>query len=173
MTDVAPNEELERLRAANAELERRMARRVRLRGALSALLLVLGCGLAVLSLVAVWLRATMLNTDRYVSTVTPIAANPGVQDAVAKKLETAIYTRVDFASEKWTDQPLLQDHATAMRGPADRYRSRLRMLLSLGALEGGGSVTRVALDMGYASTSAFIAAFRRSFGATPREMFSR
>lgn len=53
------------------------------------------------------------------------------------------------------------------------WRLRLRLLLSLGALEGGDSVTRVALDMGYASTSAFIAAFRRSFGLTPREMFSR
>ena len=53
------------------------------------------------------------------------------------------------------------------------WRLRLRMLLSLGALENGESVTRAALDMGYASTSAFIAAFRRSFGVTPREMFLR
>ena len=51
------------------------------------------------------------------------------------------------------------------------WRLRLRLLLSLGALESGRSVTQVALDMGYASTSAFIAAFRRSFGMTPREMF--
>ncbi len=61
------------------------------------LLLVLGCGLAVLSLVAVWLRVTLLDTDRYVDTVAPIAAEPAVQDAVADKLETAIYSRVDFA----------------------------------------------------------------------------
>ena len=53
------------------------------------------------------------------------------------------------------------------------WRLRLRMLLSLGPLETGASVTRVALDMGYASTSAFIAAFRRVFGTTPREMFAR
>lgn len=53
------------------------------------------------------------------------------------------------------------------------WRLRLRMLLALGALERGERVTKVALDSGYASTSAFIAAFRRAFGMTPREMFAR
>ena len=62
------------------------------------LLLVLGCGLAALSVVAIWLRVTLLDTDRYVDTVAPIAAQPAVQDAVADKLESAIYSRVDFAS---------------------------------------------------------------------------
>src|SRR6476620_2345622 len=83
MTDVALTEELERLRAANAELQNKVNRRLRWRGAGSGLLLTLGCGLAVLSLLALWLRGTLLNTDRYVSTVAPIAANPAVQDAVA------------------------------------------------------------------------------------------
>ena len=98
VTDVAVHDELERLRAQNAELEKRIARRVRWRSSFSGLLLVLGCGFAVLALVAIWLRVTLLDTDRYVSTVAPIAAEPGVQDAVAKKLETAIFTRVDFTS---------------------------------------------------------------------------
>ena len=91
-------DELERLRAENAALEKRVNRRVRWRSSLSGLLLILGCGFAVLALVAIWLRVTLLDTDRYVSTVAPIAAEPAVQDAVAKKLETAIFTRVDFAS---------------------------------------------------------------------------
>src|SRR3954447_26254696 len=90
--------EVERLRAENAKLQRRVEWRASARRASSGLLLVLGCGLAVLSLVAIWLRATMLNTDRYVSTVAPIAADPAVQNAVAKRLETAIYSRVDFSS---------------------------------------------------------------------------
>jgi hypothetical protein len=92
------DEEVERLRAENAALTRRVARRVRLRSAAAWSLLVLGCLLAVLSLVAVWLRVTLLDTDRYVDTVAPIAAEPGVQQAVAGKLETAIYSRIDFAS---------------------------------------------------------------------------
>ena len=49
------------------------------------------------------------------------------------------------------------------------WRRRLRLLKSLTGLEAGDSVTAVALDSGYASTSAFIAAFRKEFGVTPRE----
>ncbi len=49
------------------------------------------------------------------------------------------------------------------------WRRRLRLLKSLTGLEAGASVTGVALDSGYTSTSAFIAAFRREFGATPRQ----
>ena len=47
------------------------------------------------------------------------------------------------------------------------WRRRLRLLLSLSALEAGSSVTAVALGAGYDSTSAFIAAFRETFGFTP------
>jgi hypothetical protein len=89
--------EVERLKAENAELTRKVEWRRQFRRASSGLLLVLGCGLVALSLVAIWLRVTLLDTDRYVETVAPIAAEPGVQDAVAQKLETAIYSRVDFA----------------------------------------------------------------------------
>src|SRR4051794_12073372 len=90
--------EVERLRAENAALSRRVEWRRSLRRASSGFLLVLGCGLAVLSLLAIWLRATMLNTDRYVNTVAPIAADPAVQGAVADKLKTAINSRVDFTA---------------------------------------------------------------------------
>ena len=48
-----------------------------------------------------------------------------------------------------------------------QWRQRLRLLLSLDALEAGESVTQVALAHGYESTSAFIAAFRGVFGSTP------
>ncbi|MBV9495232.1 MAG: helix-turn-helix domain-containing protein [Acidobacteria bacterium] len=37
-------------------------------------------------------------------------------------------------------------------------------------LAAGESVTNAALDAGYASTSAFIAAFRKTFGTTPGKM---
>jgi AraC-like DNA-binding protein len=51
------------------------------------------------------------------------------------------------------------------------WRQRLRLLLALAGLERGERVNRVALDSGYNSPSAFIAAFRRNFGLTPTEMF--
>lgn len=47
------------------------------------------------------------------------------------------------------------------------WRQRLRLMLSLGGLEAGHPVTRVALDYGYDSPSAYIAAFKTLFGRTP------
>ena len=78
--------ELERLRAENAALRARAgpgaeptptagpAARRRWRTVVAALLLVLACLLAPLSLVAVWTRNQLIDTDRYVATVTPLAA---------------------------------------------------------------------------------------------------
>jgi len=51
------------------------------------------------------------------------------------------------------------------------WRQRLRLLSALPALERGERVTDVALGCGYESLSAFIAAFREQFGATPGEFF--
>jgi hypothetical protein len=95
--DVAKlRDEVESLRAANARLGKRVARRLRLRRAALVLLLVLGCGLAAMSAIAIWTRATVLDTDRYVSTMAPIARSPAVQETVADKLDTAITSKVDF-----------------------------------------------------------------------------
>jgi len=51
------------------------------------------------------------------------------------------------------------------------WRRRLRLLLSLKRLEQGGNVTAAALESGYDSTSAFIAAFKRLFHKTPGDFF--
>ncbi|NOT01837.1 MAG: helix-turn-helix transcriptional regulator [Phycisphaerales bacterium] len=51
------------------------------------------------------------------------------------------------------------------------WRQHVRMLKSLELLAAGKSVTVVGLDVGYAGTSAFIAAFRRAFGTTPRRYY--
>lgn len=53
------------------------------------------------------------------------------------------------------------------------WRQRARLLTSLGGLEGGASVTATALNAGYDSTSAFIAAFKGLFGVTPGDLFRR
>ena len=47
------------------------------------------------------------------------------------------------------------------------WRRRLRLLHGVRLLAGGESVTNAALDAGYSSTSAFIAAFKKTFGTTP------
>lgn len=48
-----------------------------------------------------------------------------------------------------------------------RWRRQLRLLRSLEKLAAGGAVTDVAYQVGYESPSAFISAFRRTFGTTP------
>lgn len=48
-----------------------------------------------------------------------------------------------------------------------RWRQQARLLDALPALERGDAVTAVALDSGYQSVSAFIAAFRRQFDVPP------
>jgi hypothetical protein len=69
-----------------------------MRRAALVLLIVLGCGLAAASLIAIWTRATVLNTDRYVNTMAPIAESPAVQDAVSERLGTRITESIDFVA---------------------------------------------------------------------------
>jgi AraC-like DNA-binding protein len=51
----------------------------------------------------------------------------------------------------------------------DAWRQKARLIASTAALSGGSSVTIAALDNGYDSPSAFIAAFKRQFSMTPRQ----
>ena len=71
-------------------------RRTRARRGSLAFLLGFGCLLVALSVIAIFVRVTVLNTNRYVDAMAPIAASPAVQQAVADKLDTAITGRVDF-----------------------------------------------------------------------------
>jgi len=47
------------------------------------------------------------------------------------------------------------------------WRRRMRLFQALRLLEAGSNVTAVALEVGYATTSAFSAAFAREFGRSP------
>lgn len=53
-----------------------------------------------------------------------------------------------------------------------QWRRQSRLLSSLERLANYESVTRIALELGYESPSAFSAAFRETFGVTPRQYFS-
>jgi AraC-like DNA-binding protein len=54
-----------------------------------------------------------------------------------------------------------------------RWRQQARLLHALQQLAAGTPVTRVALDVGYRSPSAFIAMFQRVLGATPGHYLAR
>ncbi len=55
----------------------------------------------------------------------------------------------------------------------DAWRQRARLIASTAALASGVSVTEAAFGCGYASPSAFIAAFGRMFGATPGQFIGQ
>ncbi|MFD0143562.1 MULTISPECIES: hypothetical protein [unclassified Streptomyces] len=94
--------ELEALRARVAALEAEAARppvrRHRLRSFFAALLIVLGCVLAPLGIVAAWTADTIGDTDRYVETVAPLASDPDVQAAVANRVTGAVMEHIDLQS---------------------------------------------------------------------------
>jgi hypothetical protein len=61
------------------------------------LLIVIGCILAPLSVVAVWTKNLVTDTDRYVTTVAPLASDPAIQNAVADKITAEIFMHLDVA----------------------------------------------------------------------------
>ncbi|PWI18032.1 hypothetical protein DI272_30680 [Streptomyces sp. Act143] len=110
--DNAEQVELEALRARVAVLEAGQSHppRHRIRSFLAALLVVIGCILAPLSVVAAWVADEVGDTDRYVDTVAPLASNPDIQSAAANRVTDALMTRIDLST-------LLADAA-----PGDRPR---------------------------------------------------
>jgi len=54
-----------------------------------------------------------------------------------------------------------------------QWRQQMRLILSLERLAGGEPVASVADALGYATTSAFIAVFRKTFGQPPARYFKR
>ncbi len=68
----------------------------RWRRILVAFLVVFGCILAPVSIVAVWIHATLLDTDQWVDTVGPLIDSPDIQDAVAVRLTDAVVNGTDL-----------------------------------------------------------------------------
>jgi hypothetical protein len=65
------------------------------RGPLATLLIVLGCVLAPISVIAVWSANQVSNTDRYVANVSPLIREPAIRNAVTDKISTAIGNQID------------------------------------------------------------------------------
>lgn len=61
----------------------------------SAVLIVLTCILVPVALMATWVHDIALDTDRYVSTVAPLASEPAVQDAAVHRITEAVGAHVD------------------------------------------------------------------------------
>ena len=95
---------LEDERAELARLRRELATyrqdhapvRRRWRSAMAVLLVIVGCVLLPLSVVGVWARNQVSDTDRYLANVTPLASDPGVQNAIADRVTAEIFGRLDL-----------------------------------------------------------------------------
>jgi len=93
-------DEVERLRAENAALREYMARAgadatQRQRTVISAMLATLAAVCVVAAVPLVWFGATMLDTDRYVEAVAPLADDPQVREAAADVVADEVLARVD------------------------------------------------------------------------------
>ncbi|HEY2307210.1 MAG TPA: hypothetical protein VGI05_15140 [Streptosporangiaceae bacterium] len=65
---------------------------------MATVLIVVGCLLAPVSVLAVWVASEVSNTDRYVATMEPLVHNPAIQNALTDKITTEITTRLKATS---------------------------------------------------------------------------
>lgn len=119
---LAENEELRR---RNEELEKGIGHsgwRGRLRAAVVVVLVVLGTLLATVSAPAIWGRNLVLNTDRYVETLTPLASDPGIQAAVVKAIDAQFAAHVDVRAFV---EDVLPPRAAPLAGPIESAMNSL------------------------------------------------
>jgi uncharacterized membrane protein len=64
-----------------------------------ALLLVVACILTPLSVLAVWTRNTLIDTDQYVDTVGPLAHNDAIIEAAARNISDSLISSTDVEAK--------------------------------------------------------------------------
>ncbi len=97
VTSTAPTNASPATPAAAAEADGSSNRRrpTRRRRVLLVLLFLLTCLAILTSSVTVWVHQTVLNTDRWVSLVGPVAANPAVQAAMSEQIASQVIIALD------------------------------------------------------------------------------
>ena len=117
----ATRAELEKLREENERLRAQLAvgpdgvsHTSRRRDRVSLVMAVLGAILLVVSVLGVWTRNVVLDTDRYVDTVAPLATDSEVQKAVSDRIATAVSDAADIKS---LAQDALPEEASFLAAP--------------------------------------------------------
>ncbi len=92
----------------------------------ASLLLLIAALLATISVVARYARDEIINTDTYVATVTPLASDPAVQDAVTNRATDEIIAKIDIPKlindlANATGRPNAPAIASVIAGPVTNY----------------------------------------------------
>jgi hypothetical protein len=116
--------EVERLRAEREKLEARVEtleakpqKRRRLRRILTPILVALSIIVFTVTVPAAWGARTVLNTDRYVATVAPLADDPAVQASIATKLTDQVFLALNVEGTLSDALATLGERATVLAGP--------------------------------------------------------
>ena len=111
---------------------------------------------------AVPLKLPMPNDARALRIAEALRESPGDTTSLARLSRKA-------GASKRTIERLFQSETEMSFG---KWRQQLRLLHALRLLALGESVTAAALEVGYDSTSAFIAAFKTVLGTTPGQYYA-
>lgn len=167
-------DDVERLRAERdalsqrvEALESRPQRRRRASRIAAAVCVTIAVLLFAVTIPATWARRTLLNTDRYVATVGPLASDPAVQEYLARTLTAQLFAALDVQDRLSTRLEAREPRLVFLAGPITSavqgfVEERLRTLLSsetfariwaeanrfvhaevVAALEGGGETVQV------------------------------
>ena len=116
--------EVERLRAEREDLEARVEsleakpqKRQRTRRILTPILVALSILVFTITVPAAWGARTVLNTDRYVATVAPLADDPAVQASIATKLTDQVFSALNVQATLSDALAALGGRATVLAGP--------------------------------------------------------
>lgn len=109
------------------------------------------------------LRLPLPDDPRARAAADHIAAAPGRSTAIGDAAREAGLTR----------RTLERLFARETKMTLGNWRKQARLIQSLQLLAEGAPVTEVALEVGYSSASAFIAAFKAALGYTPSRYFDR
>ncbi|MGA9162263.1 MAG: hypothetical protein WB297_15550 [Actinomycetota bacterium] len=116
--------ELERLKAEREALEARVEtleakpqKRRRLRRILTPILVALSIIVFTVTVPAAWGARTVLNTDRYVATVAPLADDPAVQASIATRLTDQVFSALNVEGTLSEALGALGERATVLAGP--------------------------------------------------------
>jgi hypothetical protein len=116
--------EVERLKAERQELEARVetledkpVKRRRLRRVLTPILVALSIVVFTVTVPAAWGARTVLNTDRYVATVAPLASDPAVQASIASKVTDQVFLALNVEQTLSDVLASIGERATVLAAP--------------------------------------------------------